>query len=128
MPVPAPCLLLLRHQVDERWPDRRRASDGIMGDPAHRRRKSDHNAGNAIDITHDPDGGLDSWRLADELRRQMLRYPTGRLSLLISQGHLSGPGTKWAWVRYSGPNPHRTHLHASIRASARSIVRPWHLG
>ncbi len=127
MPRPAPSLLLLRTQVNLRWPGRPRDSDGIMGDPAHRRRKSDHNDGNAIDITHWPAGGLDTGLLADELRRQMRSYPAGRLSLIISQGHLSGPHTEWAWVRYSGPNPHRTHVHLSIRPGARMTMRPWRL-
>ncbi len=127
MATPARSLLLLRDQVDLAWPNRSHLSDGILGDPAHRRRRSDHNSGNAIDITHDLGVGLDTFQLGDELRRQMASYPAGRLSLLISQGYLAGPRTDWRWVRYTGPNPHRTHLHASIRASARGIMRPWRL-
>jgi len=98
-----------------------------MGDASHRRRKSDHNLGNAIDVTHWPEGGLDTWRLADELRRQMRAYPAGRLSLIIAQVHVSDASTGWTWRPYRGRNPHKTHVHLSIRPSARLVVRPWRL-
>ncbi len=98
-----------------------------MGDAAHRQRKSDHNAGNAIDITHWAQGGLDTWLLADELRRQMRSYPAGRLSLIIARMHVAEGSTGWVWRPYRGRNPHTSHVHLSIRTSARLVVRPWRL-
>ncbi len=125
MPTPAPCLLVLRAQLDSRWPDRNRASDGIMGDARHRRRTSDHNLGNALDITHDPAHGVDVQRLADEWRRQMAAYPHGRISYLIHCGRIASARTAWLWVRYTGANPHKSHLHLSVVAAKRTVDRPW---
>ena len=40
-------------------PNRSRISDGLMGDAAHQKKKSDHIDGNAFDLTHDPVSGVD---------------------------------------------------------------------
>lgn len=53
----------LRAQVNDKWPNRRKDSDGSVGDTSHAARPSDHNPDSrgvvhAIDITHDPRGGL----------------------------------------------------------------------
>ncbi len=126
-PSPAPALLVLRRQVDARWPDRSRASDGIMGDASHRRRKSDHNLGNAIDLTHDPAHGFDAGALAEELRRQMAAGAPGRPSYIIFNRRIASPRTGWGWAPYTGSNPHRSHVHISIRADRRDMIRPWSL-
>ncbi len=125
MPAPAPCLLVLRHQVDVRWPHRSRRSDGIMGDPSHQARKSDHNLGNAIDLTADPTSGFDVDALAEALRSQMKTARAGRVSYLIRNRLISSPEQGWLWRPYFGPNPHTTHLHISIRADRRHIIRQW---
>lgn len=127
MPSPAPALLQLRRQVDERWPNRSRASDGIMGDPAHQKRKSDHNLGNALDLTHSPATGFDVGRLAENLRRQMQSYPAGRLTYIIHNRQIASPRTAWRWSPYTGPNPHVSHAHFSIKAAERANTRPWTL-
>jgi hypothetical protein len=98
-----------------------------MGDAAHRRRKSDHNLGNAIDLTHSPGHGFDSWVFAEELRRQMSKFPAGRVSYVIANGHVASPRQGWKWRPYTGSNPHRTHVHVSIVAAKRGETRDWHL-
>lgn len=127
MPSPAPCLLVLRSQVDQRWPNRNRASDGIMGDPAHQARKSDHNLGNAIDLTHSPEHGFDAGWLAEVLARQMRSAPAGRVSYIIWNRRIASAKTGWQFKPYRGPNPHTSHVHLSIRADARDVTRPWKL-
>jgi hypothetical protein len=117
----------MREQLNAAFPARSKASDGIMGDPAHRRRKSDHNAGNAIDVTHSPESGCDAYGLGEAFRRQMAANPGGRISYLIVNSLVADARSGWAWRRYSGTNPHRTHLHVSIKASARMVTRPWKL-
>jgi hypothetical protein len=117
---------VLRRQLDDRFPGRSRASDGIMGDPAHARRKSDHNSGNAIDVTHDVAHGVDAGRIAEEFRRQMSGAPAGRISYIIYNRRICGPKQAWAWRPYTGPNPHTGHVHISIVDSRRGETRPWH--
>jgi hypothetical protein len=127
MPSPAPCLLQLLRQVDAFAPGRSRSSDGIMGDPAHQARKSDHNQGNALDLTHSPGRGFDAGQLAESLRRQMASYPGGRVSYLIFNRQIASPRTGWKWVGYTGSNPHTTHAHISIRPALRGEARSWNL-
>jgi hypothetical protein len=59
MPTPAPCCSKALRDATTHWPNRNRSWDGIMGDAAHQQRKSDHNDGNAFDLTHDPVHGVD---------------------------------------------------------------------
>jgi hypothetical protein len=64
----AKSLIKLREQINTRWPDRSRVSDGAVGDLAHQNRVSDHNPGpdgvvEAIDITKDVKNGPDLMRL-----------------------------------------------------------------
>ncbi len=128
MATPAPCLLVLRAQLDARYPSRSKTSDGIMGDESHLKRKSDHNLGNAIDLTDSPAHGFDSGRFAERLRHQMSHNALGRVSLLIANGYVASPRTGWKWNRYTGLNPHAIHVHISIVASRRGDTRKWSIG
>jgi len=125
--TPAPALVVLRAQLDATWPDRKRASDGIMGDSAHQGRKSDHNQGNAIDVTAGNGNSLDVGALWEAFRRQMSVTPTGRISYLIFSRRIASPIDRWAWRPYTGPNPHLTHGHLSIKDGQRAETRPWKL-
>lgn len=112
----------LRSQVNAKWPNRGKGSDGSVGDTSHGARKSDHNpdaAGivHAIDITHDPAHGFDSYAFADLLLKKQDR----RLSYVISNGRIgSGPaGTQpGKWRKYTGSNPHDHHCHISVVSGA----------
>jgi len=97
-----------------------------MGDASHLLRRSDHNLGNAIDLTHSI-GHLDAGVLAEEFRRQMSRNPSGRITYIIYRKQITSSMSLWRWAKYSGPNPHTSHVHISIRASARDMVRLWTL-
>jgi lysozyme family protein len=108
----------LRTQVNASAPLRSKASDGSIGDAAHASRASDHNpyikdkngvgVVRAIDITHDPDGGFDSYDFAEHLRK------TGdkRITYIISNKKIANPGQ--AWRKYTGTNPHDHHVHVSV--------------
>jgi len=98
-----------------------------MGDAAHQLHRSDHNLGNAIDLTHDPIHGLDADRLAAALVAQMMHATAGRLSYVIRARRIASATRGWTWREYLGENPHLTHVHLSIRADARDILRPWSL-
>lgn len=108
----------LRAQVNALAPKRSKRSDGWVGDAAHSARKSDHNPNAAgvvcaLDITHDPEGGMDCHKLAEWLQKG--KDP--RIAYVIWNGQImSGSRSARAWVTrpYTGQNPHRTHLHVSV--------------
>lgn len=113
----------LRFQVNGRWPNRSKQSDGSVGDTSHSARASDHNPDSkgvvrAIDITHDPKNGFDSYAFANLLLKQQ----DPRLKYIISNGRIgSGPtGMRpGAWRKYTGANSHSHHVHVSVVAGAR---------
>lgn len=120
----AKALETLRSQVNAKWPNRGKGSDGSVGDTSHAARPSDHNPDrdgivHAIDITHDPKGGFDSYAFADML----LKKQDPRVSYIISNRRIgSGPkGTQpGKWRRYTGSNPHDHHVHISVVSGAKA--------
>ncbi len=114
----AKSLDVLLKQVNAKWPDRSKNSDGSIGDEHHSARTSDHNPDEhgvvrAIDITHDPKGGFDSYAFADML----LKNQDGRLKYVISNRRIgSGPAADHPgiWRPYGGINPHDHHCHISV--------------
>lgn len=119
----ARALETLRAQVNDKWPARSKNSDGSIGDVSHSARTSDHNPDDAgvvraIDITHDPKGGFDSYAFADML----LKKQDKRLKYVISNRRIgSGPAgpQPGAWRKYTGTNPHDHHCHISVVADSR---------
>jgi hypothetical protein len=112
----------LRLQVDDSYPDRDRTSDGWIGDVRHSARPSDHNPDaegivRAIDIDRDlsgkakPDLMPD---LADQIRLFAKRDKSKRISYVIFAGRIASPRMGWRWRKYSGINPHNSHLHCSF--------------
>lgn len=118
----ARALETLRSQVNAKWPNRSKSSDGSIGDESHSSRTSDHNPDpsgvvRAIDITHDPKGGFDSYAFADMLLKKQDR----RLKYVISNRRIgSGPAgpQPGVWRKYTGTNPHDHHCHISVVAGA----------
>lgn len=120
-------LAALRGEVNTRWPDRSKVSDGWIGDAAHNARKSDHNPdwsapGNrrgvvrALDITV---RGID----VDLL----LRHTTNdsRVAYVIYNRRIYQHRT--GWQPYRGSNPHISHVHVSIAhtATAENDTKAW---
>lgn len=121
----------LRKQIDAARPARRKDWDGTIGDASHAARASDHNPNDAgvvtaIDITHDPAGGVDSYTLAEWLRQK--RDP--RIKYVISNGRIfSSTVSPWTWRPYTGTSKHDHHVHVSVSASASlyDAAQPWDL-
>lgn len=117
----AKALETLRSDINAKWPNRSKASDGTIGNEEHASRSSDHNAhvrdGNmgivtAIDITHDPAHGLDSEQLAEALRASR----DSRIKYIISNKKIcSALESPWKWRPYNGKNPHNHHVHISVK-------------
>lgn len=118
----ARALETLRAQVNTKWPSRSKESDGSVGDTSHSSRASDHNPNPAgvvcaIDITHDPKGGFDSYAFADLL----LQKQDPRMAYVISNRRIgSGPAgpQPGVWRKYTGSNAHDHHCHISVRQDA----------
>lgn len=119
----APSLVRFRREIDQRWPGRSKASDGWLGDAAHAARVSDHNPDakgevHAIDVTKD---GVDV--------AAVLKAAIGNPAVwyVIHDGHIWSRTYGWRKKVYNGPNPHRHHIHISIRhdASAEGWAGSW---
>jgi len=112
----------LRSQVNAKWSNRSKESDGSIGNAEHSARESDHNPDTdgvvkAIDITHDPLHGFNSYDFADML----MKNRDARIKYVISNRRIgsgnAGP-QPWIWRKYTGANPHDHHCHISIKKEA----------
>ena len=110
----------LRSEINAKYPNRDKRSDGWIGDTAHNARKSDHNPDKqgwvrAIDIDSDLVKGSnkESWLLAEQIKTIALKGDK-RLSYIIHQQRIASPRQNWAWRVYKGSNPHVSHLHISF--------------
>lgn len=122
---PAKALGHLLAQVNAAFPNRSRASDGIIGDPAHQSRASDHNPWvvngasgvvTALDVTHDPAHGCDGNALSAALRAghdKRIKYIIWNRRIANSAAIGSVPA--WSWRTYTGKNPHNHHVHLSVK-------------
>jgi hypothetical protein len=125
----AKSLETLRSQVNAKWPNRDKSSDGTIGDAAHQATNSDHNPNSAgvvtaMDITHDPAHGLDARKLAETLVAS--RDP--RIKYIISNAQIvSSQVSPWQWRSYTGANAHRAHVHISVSGDY-DDTRSWNLG
>ena len=104
-----PAAIAALRQATRLWPKRRRSSDGLLPSAAHvaQNPNSDHNDGYAFDLSHDPANGVD----CNVLFRRFRDDP--RVEYLIWDRRI------WSKRRgeraYSGPNPHTSHIHVSIK-------------
>jgi hypothetical protein len=109
----------LREQTDDCFPDRKRASDGWIGDARHSARVSQHNPNEqgevcAIDIdARLSDNKGDSIYLANQLRLYAKDY--GRISYVFHKGMIASPILNYKWRKYRGFSPHTHHIHCSFR-------------
>lgn len=115
-------LIKLRQQINDKYPQRSKISDGSVGDLAHSARKSDHNPANgvvhAIDITHDPEHGVDGGLLAQALTTDP------RIKYIIFAGRIFKARTG-QWEAYRGPNRHDHHVHVSISTLGADFEHDW---
>jgi len=119
----APSLVALRDEVNRRWPNRDRGSDGWIGDTAHSARVSDHNPDergmvHAIDVDKD---GIDVDRFLSET------IGDARVWYVIHNRTIWSRTYDWKPRAYTGSNPHEHHIHVSIRytGEAETDTRSW---
>ena len=114
-----PAAIAVLRQATALCPKRNKASDGLLPSKAHVKQNpnSDHNSGFAVDLTHDPENGINCGVIFHKLRTDK------RVKYLIFKGQIWSPekGLK----PYSGPNPHNKHLHISIKEEWGQDTSPW---
>ncbi len=114
-----PAAIAVLRQATALRPKRKKASDGLLPSAAHLKQSpnSDHNTGYAVDITHDPDNGIDCVEMFVKLQEDK------RVKYLIFQGKIWSQ--KNGVYRYTGSNPHHKHLHISIREGYGNDTSAW---
>ena len=133
-------LLHLRAQVDALVSVRDTSSDGTLAGDAHHiaNPNSDHEAWvvddhgdhvvTAMDITHDPHHGVNTYKMADAL----LASRDPRIKYVISNRRIgSATVAPWTWRAYHGENPHDHHVHVSVVSKPQSMYddeRDWKFG
>lgn len=119
----APMLETGRTEVNRRWPNRDKASDGTIGDEAHQGTRSDHNPNSR--------GSVNAWDIdvngvdIPEILSAFERLPGAHY--WIYNRRIADADNDWRPVQYTGSNPHTLHAHLSIRQSvlAEQDTRPW---
>jgi hypothetical protein len=112
-------VIQLREQIDDTYPNRDRRTDGTIGDAKHDS-KSDHTPDalgwvRALDIDADlTDHKSESIYLANQLRAYAKSDPAKRISYVIHNHKIASRILNWKWRKYSGVNPHTSHIHISF--------------
>lgn len=114
-----------RSEVNGRWPNRDKTSDGTIGDAAHASRSSDHNP--------DPDGSVDAWDMdvdgVDVAACKAAFEAHEASSYWIHNDRISFRDEGWVprSYAYAGPNRNRhdKHVHWNGRQSRENSTKPW---
>jgi hypothetical protein len=126
---PVAGIVTLKSQVDSRWPNRDRASDGIKGDSNHADRPSDHNPDSrglvhAIDIDEDLRGSRNDNRwLADQMiaYARMRRAGSERFKNIVYENQVaSGTYADHYWTWRNGSFGHEKHIHTSFSTTGQN--------
>lgn len=115
----APAARAVLKQATSLFPKRNKASDGLLPSKAHIKQSpaSDHNSGFAVDLTHDPENGIDCKDIYHKLQQDK------RVKYLIFKGKIWSAQN--GELVYKGINQHNKHLHISIKVTCGDDTSPW---
>jgi hypothetical protein len=133
---PVAGITVLREQINDRWPRRDKASDGILGDTAHAARISDHNPDSrgyvhALDIDEDFRGSeFDNRWYADQLiaYAKYNRSGSARLKYVVYEEQIASGTyavTDWEWR--NGNYGHTQHIHTSFTRVGETDATPFQI-
>jgi hypothetical protein len=117
-----PAAIAVLRQATALRPTRKKASDGLLPSAAHMKQSptSDHNTGYAVDLTHDPESGVDCSDIFEKLKEDK------RVNYLIFNKKIwSKDKARLGNRPYTGSNPHTKHLHISINDGHGDDTSPW---
>jgi hypothetical protein len=117
-----PAAIAVLRQATAISPGRKKASDGLLPSAAHIKQSptSDHNTGYAVDLTHDPESGVDCSDIFEKLKEDK------RVNYLIFNKKIwSKDKARLGNRPYTGSNPHTKHLHISINDGYGDDTSPW---
>jgi hypothetical protein len=133
----APALVTLRDEVNRQFPNRSKRSDGWIGDASHQARRSDHNpcwycTGRMYGIVRALDIDVNDGNPTRNLRVELIKALVGdsRVWYVISNGVIYSRTHNFQPRKYTGSNPHFTHVHVSLRhnhaefSTARWLSKP----
>ena len=114
-----PAAIAVLRQATAICPSRMKASDGLLPSAAHihQNPNSDHNSGFAVDLTHDPENGIDCVDIYKKLQEDK------RVKYLIFKGKIWSAQN--GELKYKGVNQHNKHLHISIKETCGEDTSPW---
>ena len=119
---PTPAAIAVLRQATAIKPSRKKASDGLLPSAAHIKQSptSDHNTGYAVDLTHDPESGVDCSDIFEKLKEdKRVKY------LIFNKKIWSKDKARLGNRPYTGSNPHTKHLHISINDGYGDDTSPW---
>lgn len=119
-PTRAPACIQALADANAVWPNRARASDGILGDAAHQATNSDHNTGDAVDITHDPSTGPSGATIA----LHAIRDPRSKY-VIYNRAIYNITTAGWRDYQAAATKPHTSHVHISILPGSRDNKATW---
>jgi hypothetical protein len=131
MPAPkyrlANSLDKLRSQINTKYPNRDKKSDGWIGDAKHKSRSSDHNAwfndkrGSGIVSALDIDKDLTPTVKVDVIVNALFASKDKRIKYIIFNLRITErnkQGVIYKWIPYHGKNSHKEHAHVSVKSDA----------
>lgn len=128
LPGVARALSQLIGQLNAQFPQRSKAGDGTLPSAAHHAANpsSDHERGDALDVTQDPVNGPNLDTLAAALLKD------ARVTYVIWNRQIANraiDGGKWRPYELTAiqTDPHTGHLHVSVSNAARDNAAPWDL-
>jgi len=117
-----PAAIAVLRQATAIVPSRLKVSEGLLPSNAHLKQSpaSDHNTGYAVDLTHDPESGVDCSDIFEKLKEDK------RVNYLIFNKKIwSKDKARLGNRPYTGSNSHTKHLHISINDGYGNDTSPW---